>query len=153
MGAEVSSSMLIESASCSCIDSSVGEMGAGCGFRYRRSSAEGVPVICFGRISLVNFGDNRDLVSRSSGGTLGAVKFENDFAADLSAWKDAVRLDLNDLNRSEETVGGVTTSGISIVSRSSQSSGWNCSNGWSKMQSSFGGDETILSRRSDNDLR
>jgi hypothetical protein len=37
-------------------------------------------------------------VRRSSGGTLGAVKFENDFAADLIAWSEAVKLDLNDLN-------------------------------------------------------
>ena len=67
------------------MDSSVGEIGAGCGFRYRRSSGEGRPSRCFGRISLVNFGDSNDRVRKSSGGTLGAVKFENDLAADLSA--------------------------------------------------------------------
>lgn len=85
--------------------------------------------MCLGRISLVNFGDKSDLVRRSSGGTLGAVKFEKDFAADLSAWNDAVRLDLNDLNLSEETVGGVTTSGISMLAMSSHSSALKCNSG------------------------
>ena len=46
----------------------------------------------------MNLGDSNDRVKRSSGGTLGAVKFENDLAADLSAWSEAVRFDLNDLN-------------------------------------------------------
>lgn len=35
-------------------------------------------------------------MSRSSCGILGAVKFEKDLAADFSALKDAVRLDLNE---------------------------------------------------------
>lgn len=33
-------------------------------------------------------------VSRSSEGMLGAVKLEKDFAAVLSAWREAVRFDL-----------------------------------------------------------
>jgi len=33
-------------------------------------------------------------VSRSSGGMEGAVKLEKDLAADLRAWREAVRLDL-----------------------------------------------------------
>ena len=37
----------------------------------------------------------RERVSMSSEGMLGAVKLENDLAADLRALKDAVRFDLN----------------------------------------------------------
>jgi len=104
--------------------------------------------MCFGRISLVNLGDSNERVRRSSGGTLGAVKLEKDLAADFKACNDAVRLDLKDLKRSVDAAGGVTISAMSSIARSSQSSGLKCSNGWSKMQSSFGGDETTFSRRS-----
>jgi len=69
----------------------------------------------------VNLGDNNDRVRKSSGGTLGAVKFENDLAADLSAWSEAVKLDLNDLNRSFEGI-GVTSSLMSGMMMSSHSS-------------------------------
>lgn len=43
---------------------------------------------------MVKCEENRDRVSMSSDGILGAVKLEKDFAADLSALRDAVRLDL-----------------------------------------------------------
>lgn len=108
--------------------------------------------MCLGRISLVNLGDNNDLVSMSSGGMLGAVKFENDLAADLRACSEAVRLDLNDLNLSDEAGDGVTGSGMSKLAMSSQSSGVKCSNGWSNTQSSAGGDDTAFPRRSGSDL-
>lgn len=111
------------SASCSCIDNSVGEIGAGCGFRYRRRAGDGRPSTIFGRISLVNLGASKDRVRKSSGGTLGAVKFEKDFAADLSAWSDAVRLDLNVLKRAVVAGRESITSATSVVMISSHSSG------------------------------
>ena len=77
----------------------------------------------------MNFGDNNERVRRSSGGTLGAVKLENDFAADFSTWREAVRLDLKDLNLSDEAGGVSTMSGISRLTSSSQSSGLKCSKG------------------------
>ncbi len=49
----------------------------------------GTPCSGFGRISLVKRGERRGRVRRSSAGTLGAVKFEKDFAADFRAWREA----------------------------------------------------------------
>ena len=93
-------------------------------------------------------GESSERVRRSSGGTLGAVKLENDFAADLSAWSEAVRFDLNDLNRMDALGGVATISEIGVSLTTSQSSGVKWSNGWSRMQSSFGGDCTNFSLRS-----
>lgn len=141
------------SESWSCIDNSVGEMDEGCGFRYRRSSGDGRPSRCLGRISLVNLGASSDRVRKSSGGTLGAVKLENDLAAVLSAWSDAVRFDLKDLKRAVVAGKASTMSVTSAVRISSLSSGPKWSSGWSNTQSSFGGEETSLSLRSGSDLR
>jgi hypothetical protein len=70
----------------------------------------------------VNLGDSSDRVRKSSGGTLGAVKLEKDLAADLSAWRDAVKFDLNDRNRSVGGAGGAASL-MSVVMTSSHSSG------------------------------
>jgi hypothetical protein len=96
----------------------------------------------------VKRGERSERVRKSSGGTLGAVKLENDFAADLSAWSEAVRFDLNDLNRMDALGGVATIPGIGMSQVTSQSLGVKWSNGWSRMQSSFGGDCTSFSLRS-----
>lgn len=59
---------------------------------------------------------------KSSGGTLGAVKLEKDLAADFNAWREAVRLDLNDLNRSVGGAGGAVSLML-VAMMSSHSSG------------------------------
>lgn len=128
-------------------------MGDGCGFKYRRNSAEGSPSTCLGRISLVKMGDSKARVRKSSGGILGAVKLEKDLAADLMACNDAVRFDLNDLNRSVDGGNNDAILAISddLILSVSSASEW--SNGWSATQSSVGGDEIILSLRSVTDVR
>jgi len=85
---------------------------------------------------------------RSSGGILGAVKLEKDLAADLRAWRLAVRFDL----RVERGLGGGCLSGKElgsgrILSRGSSDTTAGDSRGWS-MHSSTGGEMASFSLRS-----
>lgn len=81
-------------------------------------------------------------MSISSDGILGAVKFEKDLAADLSAFSDAVRLDLNvDLGLMVRPCRSRVISGITVTTESDRDTG---RSGWSS-HSSTGGDETIFS--------
>ena len=85
------------------------------GLRYLLNAASGRPSTGFGRISDGNradgqcgegrccagegLGASRDRVNRSSGGRLGAVKFEKARAAEAMTLKEAVRFDLKEVLR------------------------------------------------------
>ena len=68
------------------------------GFRYRRRAGVGISSSRGGIRSSVNGTCGSieiiDLVRKSSGVTMGAVRVENDLAADANTRKEAVRLDL-----------------------------------------------------------
>ena len=68
------------------------------GFRYLRKAGSGMWTDGSGRRSSVNCGElsNRDPARWSFCRITGAVKLENDAAADLRIRREAVRLDLND---------------------------------------------------------
>lgn len=111
----------------------------------------GTPWNSFGRISLVKRGASRERVSRSSGGMEGAVKLEKDLAADLRAWKEAVRLDLKE-DRAFVVAERVSWIRMTWTSWSAMSmllvlSAEKERSGWSWTQSSFGGEEMVFSLR------
>src|SRR5579871_364126 len=90
-------------------------------------------------------------VSRSSGGSEGAVKLEKDFAAVLRARRDAVRLDV----RVDFGFGvGREREGRALVSQSIGSVGEVGRRGSSsRLMASLGGEQTVFSFRSQGDLR
>jgi hypothetical protein len=110
------------------------------GLRYRRSAGSGTPWNPFGRISLVKREEKRERLSISSEGILGAVKFENDLAADFRAFRDAVRFDL------KVDFGLIVRSGwgVKLGYSTYVSTGVDGRSGWSS-HSSVGGEDTSFS--------
>src|SRR5436305_1365793 len=137
---------------------SIGALGAG--LRYRRRAGVGVSSSGNGRLSSVYCGviESMDRVRKSSALT-GAVKLENERAADLRTRNDAVRLDFReDFDRAELTVSFpefLSSSNFESVTGIIRSSRLSTSvwSGWSCPHSSGGGDESVFTLRSPANLR
>jgi hypothetical protein len=97
-------------------------------------------------------------VRKSSGVIIGAVRLENDRAADLKAFNEDVKLDLKAdwrLGASNSISGFFSSFSCGrwkTLKSSSSTSMSGTDNGWSSDPLSLGGDETCCSRRTGNDL-
>jgi hypothetical protein len=82
---------------------------------------------------------------------LGAVKFEKDFAADLSALMDAVKLDLNVDFCFTARLG--RCGNVCVRGTMESAAGDGDRKGWSSKQFSVGGEDTVFSVRTVKDFR
>ena len=134
------------------------------GFRYRRRAGVGVSSSLGGIRSSANGTggsiDTIDRVRKSSGMIIGLVRLENDLAANLRAFKEAVKLDLNaDFRLGISSSTSVSWPSLScafsktLKSNSSKSiSDPDLDRGWSCAALSPGGDESENNLRVGKDL-